>query len=419
MKKIIASIAIVAIALLTIPSSTLAAAGIFASGGGTKTVGQTFTVTVSASGGDFNAFQGSISISGPVSVVSFDAGSADTWMSKPSNGGTFAGALLGRTSSSLTIASIKLKGNNAGSGSVSVSGVVLKNGASTVSNSGNSASFTIQKAPELPGAVEVTSASHPDQNAAYEATTIVLAWNKQSGVDGFSYLLDQAADTTPAAKISDANTTVTYDGKAVGTYYFHIKAHKSDGWGPVTHFKVNIKEPDPKINDMLRKPANIKIERMSSSINDVVKGEFTGIRISGLTESSYTANIVLTPAPTIPEGKSLSTIAKPDGSFELIIDYPLKAGFYNLTVQGQKEKVLTPISDKINFEISLKLGGSINIISEADSKLPVVKVTPQVKGSFLKQQYPVMTYLVFTLSLVVLLFGALKLTSFIRKRRVR
>jgi len=98
MKKIISSFLIGMFTILSVPFSARAEGGIFATGGGTKTAGQTFTITVAASGATFDSLQGSISISGPVDVVSFTAGSA-TWLpgKTPSNGGQFVGIVTERT----------------------------------------------------------------------------------------------------------------------------------------------------------------------------------------------------------------------------------------------------------------------------------------------------------------------------------
>lgn len=375
MKKILGTVFALAIMLSSVfalPQNILAAGGIYASGGKTVTVGQTFTVTVAASGATFDTIHGSISISGPVSVVSFSAGSA-TWISQPTNGGTFDGAFLGDKKTSFTVATIKLKGTAAGTGAVSTSGISLKNAGSVVGTGSNSTSFTIQKAPDLPGAVTVTSSTHPDPNQAYDATTIELSWNKESGVDGFSYLIDQSADTTPAATATNANTSVSYPDQAVGTYYFHIRAHKADGWGTTTNFQINIKKPDPKIDATLAKPSDIKIEKTNKFTNNIADGTVSNIRISGKTLANYTANFSLAPAQTLPEGKTLSAIADANGNFSLLIDYPISVGHYTLIIQGQKDLVLTPVSDKIIFEISQAKGGSINILTDADANAPVVK----------------------------------------------
>lgn len=380
MKKYFSIIMMFALALLIMPRSAFAA-GISASGGGTKTVGQTFTVTVTASGTDFNTVQGKISVSGPVSIVSFNAGSADVWMTKPSNGASFAGAFLGRTVNSCTIATIQLKGTSAGNGVVALSNVALINAGKTVGSSAGGADFTIQRAPDLPGTVSVSSATHPDQAQAYEATTVTLSWAKASNVTGFSYLLDQAASTTPPSKVTDTNTSATYQNQAVGTYYFHIKAQSADGWGPVTHFKVIIKEPDPKIKADLEKPSDIKIVTIDTFENDIVKGTFSGFKITGVTVPNYTTNITLLPAPALPEGKLLSAKADASGVFELLIDFPIPSGHYTMTIQGQDDKILTPVSDPVYFEISQSKGGTINILTESDNLKPIIpvetKVTPK------------------------------------------
>ena len=52
----------------------------------------------------------------------------------------------------------------------------------------------------------------------------------------------------------------------------------------------------------------------------------------------------------------------------LLLDFPVPAGFHLLTVPGQKDKVLTPVSDEIRFEISQAKGGKITVLTDADAK---------------------------------------------------
>lgn len=412
MKKLLAIIALISMSLMMWPVKSLAAGGIYASGGGTKTVGQTFTVSVTASGATFDTISGSISVSGPVSVTSFSAGDA-TWISRPTNGGSFNGAFLGEKKTSFTVATIKLKGTGVGNGAVTVSGASLKNAGTVVGTGAGSASFTIAKAPDLPGAVKVSSSSHPDQAGAYEATTITLAWEKAAGVDGFSYLLDQAEGTTPPTKITDANTSVTYADKAIGTYYFHIRAHKADGWGTTTHFKINIKEPDAKIDETLSKPDKIEITKAEDFINNITDGTFTGLVISGITEPGFTANITLTPAITLPEGKTLTALADENGEWSLILDYPIPSGLHKLTVQGQYEKILTPVSDEITFEISQKDGGIINILTSADEQEPIKAVENLIRSD--NPNKKIIFYSIAGLALI----GAIILIVILVRKRMR
>lgn len=370
--KIFAIVCLFTTALLSIPAAAYAAGGIYASGGGNKTVGQTFTITIAASGADFDSLQGTASVSGPVDIVSFSGGGA-TWLpgKSPSNDNQFVG--ICSPTSSLTVATIKLKAKSTGSGSVSVSGVKLaRNGVVTGTESGGT-DFNILRAPDLPDSINIVSTSHPDPNQSYEATAIALSWNKEKGVDGFSYLLDQAETTVPAAKITSANTSVAYTDQAIGSYFFHIRAHNGDGWGGTTNFKINIKEPDAKIDELLQKPNNIEIKKADIFTNNVSDGTISGIIISGITEPNFTANINLVPAPIIPEGKSMSAIADDQGRFSLLVDFPIVSGFHKLTVQGQKDKILTPLSDEINFEIIQTKGGQINILTSDDINPPVIK----------------------------------------------
>jgi hypothetical protein len=379
MKKIISILLTVTSTLyfLTIPMSA-AAAGIYASGGGNVTVGQTFTVTVDAGGATFNAIEGRISVSGPVSIVSFVAGGA-TWIAIPANGTHFKGMLVPAVGS-LRVATIRLKATGVGSGAVTVSSVRMANDGAEVGTGAGSTSFSVTRAPAPPGAIKVTSSSHPNPAESYEATKIDLSWTKAAGVTAFSYLLDQNAKTTPAAKSTSTNTSASYENQPVGTHYFHIRAQNADGWGSTTHFQINIKEPDAKIDENLSKPRSIKIEKMDNFVNNIEDGTVSGIKISGITEPEYLTKIILTPAPALPEGKKLEVEADENGDFILEMDYFIPAGHYKLTVQGEKEKVLTPVSDEIIFEISQAKGGSINILTEDDIN-PPKSVAETVKAS--------------------------------------
>lgn len=399
MKKFIYILTGLLLALLSTPNLALADGGIFASGGGTKTAGQTFTVTVAASGASFDSLQGTINVSGPVDVVSFSAGSA-TWLpgKTPSNGGQFVGIVSERNS--LTVATIKLRGRSPGAGSVSVSGVKLAAKGAVVATGSGGTNFTIQRAPELPSAPAITSTTHPDPNTEYEATTITLAWNKEAKVNGFAYLLDQSESTDPGTKITSDETTATFENKAIGTHYFHIKAHNVDGWSASTHFRINIKEPEAKINDQLKKPIIQSIVADSSFKNMISDGTVSGIVITGTTEPNYVANLMFEPAITLPEGKTLAATADAEGKFQYLIDFPIKAGSYSLTVQGQLEKILTPIGDPIRMEVSQAKGGNIAIITANDETKPVIPVVE--KKWFEKMNWMAISIGMGALSLILL-----------------
>jgi len=419
MKKFL-FILLLGLPLFFMPKNALAA-GASVSGGGDKFIGDTFSVTISATGATFDSIQGTIAVSGPVDIVSITAGSA-TWLpgKAPENNSQFVG--ITAPTDSLKVATVKLKGKSAGSGAVTVSGVKLALKGAVVGSDSGKASFTIAKKPNLPALVKVSSSSHPDQNASYEATTVALSWEKDSGIVGFSYFFDQNPDTVPNAKKDSADTSVSYPNQALGTYYFHIRAQNADGWGGTTHFKVNIKEPDPKIDETIAKPGNITISKDDSFSNDIKNGTISGIKVSGLSLPGYTVTPKFTPEITAPEGKNLSITALDDGTFSILIDFPISTGTRKLTLQGQKEKTLTPVSDEITFEISQARGGTITILTDEDILAPAPAPAPvQVKGEHIKLPKVDFTNKVFLYQLgalvLVIASGITAIILFIKRRR--
>ena len=350
-------------------------AGISVAGGGEKTVGQTFTVSIVASGASFDSFQGTLNVSGSLEVISVTPGSA-TWLPgrEPKVGDQFVG--ITKETSSLTIATLKLRAKSEGTGKVEVTGVKLARAGSLVGESAGAATFTIKRPPELPSAVTVNSTTHPDPNQSYEATTVVLTWTRGKGVIGFSYLLDQNAGTTPPAKATSNETSVTYSNLQPGTYYFHIRAQGQDGFGPATHFKISIKPPEPKEDPNLAAPSQIKISKADDFENDVKEGLVKGIIISGKSEKGFEIIALLNPLPPAYVGKTLSAVAGEDGSFQIKISEKIPSGFYKLILYGKKDLTLTKKSEEIRFEISQKEGGEIAIISDTDAFSPTPAATP-------------------------------------------
>lgn len=354
---------LIGLTFLLSPLTALAAGSITPSGGGKYAAGTTFTITVKASGATFDSLQGKISVSGPVSVVSFSAGSA-TWLpgKAPANNNQFVG--ISSATSSLTVATIKLKGTSTGSGAVTVSGVRLARSGGEVGSGGGSTSFTITPAPTPPGSVSVSSTTHPNQDESYEAATAEIAWSAPSnGANGYSYLLDQTATTEPAATIKDTATSAKYENLAVGTHYFHIRANNKDGWSATTHYKINIK---PTTDSNLAKPVITGIIHTDTTTNDIVAGTVTGIKITGTGPVGYSMTLTFTPTLNLSAEKYPAPLVDDNGNWEMTITDPVKAGFYTLTAQGRKDSTVSPSSEVANFEVSVASGGQVKTITEAD-----------------------------------------------------
>ncbi len=158
--------------VFALPCPSLAAGRITPSGGGTVSVGQTFTVTVIASGADFDTLQGVISVTGPVSVSSFTAGSA-TWLpgKAPSNGAQFVG--MASATNSLLVATIKLKATAVGSGAVSVSGARMALAGNQVSDAGGSAGFSVVAASSKSSTASPPSSSSLPSSSSSTPTPVV------------------------------------------------------------------------------------------------------------------------------------------------------------------------------------------------------------------------------------------------------
>ncbi len=100
----------------------------------------------------------------------------------------------------------------------------------------------ITKAPE---GVKVFSETHPFQSEWYNNNNPVLSWEKDLGVTGFSFILDDKPNTIPANQISSAATTHAYESLSDGLWYFHIKAYKNGVWGNAGHFLIRIDTTPP------------------------------------------------------------------------------------------------------------------------------------------------------------------------------
>jgi gliding motility-associated-like protein len=94
----------------------------------------------------------------------------------------------------------------------------------------------------------IVSLTHPDQNKWYNDKNISLSWNvtdSYSGLDGYSWLLDNSENTVPKdAKITEE----THFERELpdGLWYFHIRAVDNAGnWSETTHYRVKIDTTPP------------------------------------------------------------------------------------------------------------------------------------------------------------------------------
>jgi len=100
-----------------------------------------------------------------------------------------------------------------------------------------------------PPAPTITSPTHPDQDEWYGNNDPTFNWSEPddpSGIAGYSFVLDQTADTTPDETIDITERTKSYTDVADGIWYFHVRAVDGAGnWGPADHYRVKIRTVFP------------------------------------------------------------------------------------------------------------------------------------------------------------------------------
>lgn len=362
------------VASLLVAAPLALAAGVGPTSGGSHTVGSTFHISIIASGTTFNAFQGTIKVSGPVSASISPGGASWAPGGTPSVGGTFQGGITS-PASSFTIATLSLRGTGVGSGSVSVSGVQLVNNGSVVGTDGGSTSFTIVRAPTVPGVIPVGSSSNPDQNQDYGVTTAVLSWvAPDNGASGYSTVFDQDANTTPPQKANTTELTASYDALAVGVYYFHIRGQNGDGWGPTTTYRIGVTQA---LDNGLKAPTITRVKKLPSFKTDLAAGTVTGFVVQGSSTgvADFTLSLAVTPGDKLPAEQKLDTLVKADGSWEVVFNQPIPVGFYKLIATAKNEKTTAPASKEAKLEVSVASGGTAKLITSADAPKPDVRVT--------------------------------------------
>lgn len=99
--------------------------------------------------------------------------------------------------------------------------------------------------PKPPEGVLIHSETHPSQDTWYNNKNPFFTWNKESGVTGFSYVLDNKPSTIPENTVLTTDTGKSYQDLNDGLYYFHVKAIKNGAWGTTGHFLVRIDTVPP------------------------------------------------------------------------------------------------------------------------------------------------------------------------------
>lgn len=99
--------------------------------------------------------------------------------------------------------------------------------------------------PKAPEGVNVFSETHPSEGSWYNNNNPVVSWEKDTGVTGFSFEIDNKPFTVPDNIVDTSDTTQAFENLKDGLWYFHIKANKKSAWGTTGHFLMRVDTTPP------------------------------------------------------------------------------------------------------------------------------------------------------------------------------
>lgn len=89
----------------------------------------------------------------------------------------------------------------------------------------------------------VSSSTHPDSDKWYAGTSVSFEIGESGS--GFSYEFDLSPDAVPDEVIDGADSTVSFNNRASGEQYFHVRVKNGGVWSDTSHFKVKIDDTNP------------------------------------------------------------------------------------------------------------------------------------------------------------------------------
>lgn len=145
------------------------------------------------------------------------------------------------------VATITFRAAAIGKAKIEITGdskVLLHDGKGTnaLNNIINSEQQILLPPPEGPKAVSIT---HPDSAVWYSDATPSFAWEKEEGVEGYSWLFNQNPQSRPDGLNVENKTSVSFSSTKDGIWYFHIKQKKSGVWSKATDVAVKIDTTPP------------------------------------------------------------------------------------------------------------------------------------------------------------------------------
>lgn len=245
---------------------------------GVYSIGDTFTarVIINTQGATINAADARIRFNpGQVAVVGVSqAGSIfNLWTEDPAivgNDVVFSGgAPRGYSGSGGTLVTLTLRATSAGTGRLTFqngSALAADGMGSNVLANMNGATYTVQAresapAPEevryvpaanTPGAPQLRSSTHPEQDGWSRNRSATLSWNVPAGVTEVRTSLTQSPSSIPNQVASSVIDSITFDNLPEGVSYAHVQFRNVDGWGTIARYRLAVSTEAPRNVEVIR-----------------------------------------------------------------------------------------------------------------------------------------------------------------------
>ncbi|MCK5561360.1 MAG: hypothetical protein KAJ51_12225, partial [Thermoplasmata archaeon] len=151
------------------------------------------------------------------------------------------------------------------------------------SNSGGTDHYIIKIDVSPPDAPVIFSSSHPE-DAWVNNSNLDFNWtipSDLSGIQGYSFILDKNPGTIPDTVINTTSNFTSFNNKADGTWYFHVRAiDNASNSGNADHYqlKIDATPPDAPTIFSSTHPENVWVNITDPEFNWTIPWDLTGIK---------------------------------------------------------------------------------------------------------------------------------------------
>lgn len=96
-----------------------------------------------------------------------------------------------------------------------------------------------------PSAPKISSPTHPNPEEWYSSNDPKFVWGLPKGLTGVSIAFNKLPTANPGTRSDGLFAEYAYSDVDDGVSYFHIRIANSKGWGPITHYRVQIDTKPP------------------------------------------------------------------------------------------------------------------------------------------------------------------------------